>query len=308
MRKLFKKVFVFLSPILLVLIFIEAFYRITPNNYSKKNEDIKHKYENTEILILGNSHTFYGLNPAYLEKPAYNLANISQSVYFDKLLVDKHIDKFKNLHFVILNIEYTSLSQLKNTSEDTWRKYYYKHYMKLEVPIINWLDPKNYFISATKSFSDNLKLTTRYFSKGTIIDCNENGFGTNYVQQNKTLNLEENAVITIKRHEDNLNDFTENIAAIESIINKCKSKGIKVILVTMPVTKNYSAKVTQKKLNKIFKCAALIQKMNSNVYYLNLFSDSRFTNNDFYDADHLHNTGAQKCSRIVNDFLKQKMQ
>lgn len=308
MRELFKKVFVFLSPILLVLIFIEAFYRMIPNNYSKKNEDIKHKYENTEILIFGNSHTFYGLNPAYFEKPAYNLANISQSLYFDKLLFEKHVDKFKKLHLVILNIEYTGLSQLKNTGEDNWRKYYYKHYMNLEVPIVNGFDSQNFFISGTKTFIDNLQLTTRYFSKGTIVDCNDNGFGTNYTKQNKTLNLEKNALITIKRHEDNLNDFTENIAAIESIINKCKSKGIKVILVTMPVTKNYSSKVTQKKLNKIFKCAALIQKMNSNVYYLNLFSDSRFTNNDFYDADHLHNEGAQKCSRIVNNFLKQKMQ
>ena len=256
---------------------------------------------------MGNSHTFYGLDPSYFEKPTYNFSNISQTLYFDKILLDKYIGKFKNLKYVILNIEYTSLSQLKNTEEDMWRKYYYKHYMDLEVPIINGPDLNNYFISGTKSFSSNLNLVNRYFSKGTIVDCNENGFGTNYIEQNKTLNLEENAIITIKRHEDNLDDFTENIAVIQSIIGECKSRGIKLILVTMPVTKNYAAKVNQKKLNKIFKCAALIQKMNSNVYYLNLFSDSRFTNNDFYDADHLHNAGAEKCSRIVNDFLKQKI-
>lgn len=306
MRKLIQKVFVFLSPILLVLIFIEIFYRIVPNNYSVKNESVLEKYQKTEILILGDSHSFYGLNPVFFDKPTFNLSNISQSLYFDKLLLDKHIDKFKKLKTIVLNIDYTSLSQLKNTDEDVWRKYYYKYYMDLNVPIINWYDRNNYFISGTKSFNSNLKLATRYFVDKTIVDCDKNGFGINYTKQKKVLNIEENAVAAIKRHEDNLTDFTENITVLESIIAKCKSKGIKVVLVITPVSRNYAAKVNEKKLNKIFKCAALLQKMNSNVSYLNLFNDSRFTNDDFYDADHLHNMGAEKCSLIVADFLKQK--
>lgn len=306
MRKLIQKVFVFLSPILLVLVFIEVFYRIVPNNYSVKNESLLEKYQETEILILGDSHTFYGLNPVFFDKPTYNLSNISQSLYFDKLLFDKHIDKFKKLKTIILNIDYTSLSQLKDTDEDIWRKYYYKYYMNLEVPIINWYDRNNYFISGTKSFSSNLKLTTRYFSDKTIVDCDKNGFGTNYTKQKRILNIEENAITTIKRHEDHLTDFTENIAVLESIIAKCKSKGIRVVLVIIPVSKNYAARVNKKKIDKIFKCTALLQKMNSNVSCLNLFNDSRFTNDDFYDADHLHNVGAEKCSLIVAHFLKQK--
>ncbi|MFC0779299.1 hypothetical protein [Flavobacterium sp. HJSW_4] len=272
-----------------------------------KNENCVANYQNAEVLIFGNSHSFYGLNPVFFDKTTFNLSNISQSLYFDKLLIDKHIDKFKKLKYIILTIEYTSLSQLKNTHEDIWRKYYYQHYMDLEVPIINSFDLNSWFISGTKSFSSNLQLVSRYFFEKTIVECNKSGFGTNYTKQSRVGNLEKSALITIKRHEDNLIDFTENITAIELIIEKCKSKGIQVILVTMPVSKNYAAKVKKEKLNKIFESALLLQKMNSNTFYLNLFNDSRFSNDDFYDADHLHNVGAEKCSMIVNDFLKKEL-
>ena len=40
------------------------------------------------------------------------------------------------------------------------------------------------------------------------------------------------------------------------------------------------------------------------VFYLNLFDDSRFSEEDFYDADHLNDEGALKCSTIVNDYLE----
>ncbi|WP_427872635.1 hypothetical protein [Flavobacterium sp. MMS24-S5] len=306
MRKFIRYTFLFLFPIVLVLLAIEIFYQIAPNNYTVKNENCAANYQNAEVLILGNSHSFYGLNPVCFDKQTFNLSNISQSMYFDKLLFDKHIDNFKKVKFLVLNIEYTSLSQLKNTDEDRWRKYYYKHYMDLEVPIIQSFDLNNWFVSGTKSFSSNLKLISRYFSEKTIVDCNKYGFGTNYTQHKRAADMEKSAAITIKRHEDNLTDFTENITAIESIIEKCKNKGIQVIIVTMPVTKNYAEKVNKEKLNKIFESALLLQKTNSNVFYLNLFSDSRFSNDDFYDADHLHNLGAKKCSKMVNDFINQK--
>lgn len=242
MKSLIQKIFIFLLPILLVFILIEGFYRVIPNDFSVKNKLITQKYQNTEILILGNSHSFYGLNPAFFDNPAFNLANVSQTLYFDKLLFEKHIDKFKNLKFVILNIEYTSLSQLKDTQEDVWRKYYYERYMDLEVPIISALDPQSYFLSSTRDFSNNLKLIQRYFKNGTLVDCDSNGFGNNYIKENRNLNLEEIAKVTVKKHEDNLWDFTENVTLVQSIIDICKKKGINVIIVTMPVSKEYPKK------------------------------------------------------------------
>lgn len=299
MKKIIYQTVVYLLPILLLLLSIELLYQIVPNNYTLKNKNVQKSYADTKVLIFGNSHTFYGLNPKYFDKPTFNFSNISQSIYFDQLLFDKHIDKFKSLQYIILNVEYTSLSQVDNTEEDIWRKYYYKEYMDLEVPIIANFDPKVYFLSSTRSFSTNLKLIKRFISEGTLVDCDEKGFGINYVKENRQLNIDKIALFTVKKHEDNSLDFSKNISKIQSIINKCNQKKIKVIIVTMPTSKEYSSGVNQLKLKKIINTCSSFK----NVCYLNLFKDSRFTNDDFYDADHLHNDGAKKCSVIINDFI-----
>lgn len=302
MKKIIYQTVVYLLPILLLLLSIELLYQIVPNNYTLKNKNVQKSYADTKVLIFGNSHAFYGLNPKYFDKPTFNLSNISQSLYFDQLLFDKHIDKFKSLQCIILNVEYTSLSQVDNSEEDIWRKYYYKEYMDLEVPIIANFDPKVCFLSSTRSFSTNVKLIKRYISEGTLVDCDEKGFGINYVKENRKLDIDKIALFTVKKHEDNSLDFSKNISRIQSIINKCNQKKIKVIIVTMPTCKEYSSGVNQLKLKKIIKTCSSFK----NVCYLNLFKDSRFTDDDFFDPDHLHNLGAKKCSLIVNKILNYK--
>ena len=305
MNTLIKKVLIYLLPLLLVFIAFELFYRFVPNDYGVKHATLPKKYVDTEILIFGNSHTFYGLNPKYFDKPTYNLAHISQTLYFDKILFDKYIHKFKNIKCVVLHIEYTSLSEIVDTEENKWRKYYYQSYMNLEVPSINKYDFTKYFLSSTRSFNANTKIILRYLKEGTIVDCDENGFGINYTKAKKAPLLKKDALVRVKNIEDNLMNFDDNIVRVRSIINNCKKRGIKVILLNMPVSSYFSEGVNQYKLKKIQQTCNSMAKNNYNVSYLNLFKDKRFTNEDFFDADHLDTEGAVKCSVIVNDFVNE---
>ena len=312
MKNFLHKTIFFAVPIVLIFVAFEVFYRIVPNDFSVKYNDIPKKFEKTEILIFGNSHTFYGLNPVCFDQPTYNLAHISQTLYFDKLLFDKYIDSFKNLKCVILHIEYTSLSEIVDTPENNIRKYYYQSYMNLDVPSIKKYDCTQYFLSSTRNFKANSQLIIRYLKNGTIVDCDENGFGTNYTKEKKVPLLKKDALIRVKNIEDILMDFRANTARMQSIINVCKKKNIKVLLLNMPVSNYFAEGVNQKKLKKIQETCAFITRNNDNVSYLNLFKDNRFTNDDFYDADHLHTEGAKKCSKIVNiwvnNFLISKSQ
>lgn len=298
------KLFVFLIPVLLVLLSMELFYRAVPNNYTFKNEILSKNQPDIKVLIFGNSHTFYGLNPEFFTKPTVNVANISQSIYFDQLLFENYIKNFQNLKFVVLNVEYFSLSQIDNSDEDRWRKFYYQTYMNLDVPMISSFEIQNYFLSGTRNFSTNVDLVKEYLDKGTLINCDENGFGANYTKEKRVKNLIEFTSEIVKKHEDSNLDFALNVSRIEAIATQCKSLGIKVILVTMPVTKGYAEQVNSQKISKIFKTCAEIETRDDNVSYLNLFSDKRFSDDDFYDVDHLHGEGAQKCSEIVSKFLQ----
>src|SRR5690606_38546314 len=121
-----------LLPIILVWGATEVFYRSVENNYTYKNERIISEYKEIETLVFGDSHAFFGINPQYFSTKTFNIANVSQSLYFDELLLKKHIDSLPQLKTVILNISFFTLSVVDDSSEDRWRKYFYQQQMKLE--------------------------------------------------------------------------------------------------------------------------------------------------------------------------------
>lgn len=305
MRSLKLKLIVFLSPLVLLFGITEFFYRITPNNYSVKKQYITNHSKDIEVVLFGDSHCFYGLNPIYFSKNTFNFSNVSQTIYFDKLLLEKYLDKLPELKQVIFCIEYTNLSQEDNTGDDVIRKYYYQHFMELEVPLISKFDPKQYSLTLTQSFDRTLDLYTRYFKTGTISDCNSNGWGNNYKKENRIPPIEV-AELRAKIQEDGLINFDINTNRIKQIISECKQRNIQVFIVSMPQTNLFESYLNQKKLQKIiFTCSKFEKDNKENVHYLNLFNDKRFVDEDFFDADHLNDIGSIKCSKIVNKFINE---
>lgn len=303
MRKFLLKLLLFLLPFVLMLVVLEVFYRYIPNNYSCKDQQINKNFQKIEVLLFGDSHCLYGLNPSCFSKNTFNLSNVSQTIYFDKLLFDKYVDKLPKLTQVVFCIEYTNLSQRDNSGDDGWRKFYYQRFMHLEVPLISKLDPRNYCLAFTQSFYKSRDLVKRYVKKKTILDCDSLGWGTNYKKADRipAAQVAQNRAIV---QEDGLMDFEVNKSRINDIIRRCKQRNIQVLIVSMPQTKVYESYLNQNKLSKIkATCSEFQTKNPKEVFYLNLFDDTRFSEEDFYDADHLNNEGALKCSKIVNDYL-----
>lgn len=58
--------------------------------YSVKHEGEKVEKDSIQLIILGNSHATYGVDPSGFSVPALNLANVSQSIYIST----------KELHFL----------------------------------------------------------------------------------------------------------------------------------------------------------------------------------------------------------------
>ncbi|WP_299254914.1 hypothetical protein [uncultured Aquimarina sp.] len=302
MRVFIKKIFVFLIPVLIIWGGLEYFYKTTESNYSYKHKMVTQNYEDIETLILGDSHAFFGINPIYLDGKAFNISNISQSLYFDQLLFEKHRDSLPNIQNVIITIGYYSLSQLKNTKEDLWRKYFYRSQMKLDVPIISLFDLKKYSLSMTRRFDKSVFLIQEYLEKGTIIGCDANGWGSFYENTSGVL-LDTESKATAERHEDFLFNFKENITRLQSIIAYCKKVNCNVYLVDMPVYNGYLELLDSNKLDKITKSCNDLATNNRNVFYINLRKDSKLEESDLYDPDHLNHKGAKKYTKIINAII-----
>ncbi|MNK22208.1 hypothetical protein D3C87_404820 [compost metagenome] len=301
MKKFAKNISIISVIIVFVFLCLEIFYRFSPNNYTEKHKYIKEGYNDTEVLVFGNSHAFYGINPVFFELKTFNISNISQTLLYDKLLFEKHIDSLQKLKYIILPIEYTSLSHDNDIGDLKWRKYFYEAQMGINTGLISDLDIKKYFLALSPRLKITVEAIKKYFKNGTIADCTNNGFAS-YIGVNKINNNNKAANIIMNKHEDNSVDFHENLNIVNYIINKCKQKGVKVIIVNMPVTTYYAEKVNKEKREKIIeKCSKLDGQ--SNVYYLDVFQNANININDFHDVDHLNVEGAKKCSNILNAYI-----
>ena len=108
MKKFIKRIIYFLIPILLFFICLEITLRKIPNDYKYKSEYINKSSSQIETLILGSSHSYYGVNPYYMSPNTFNNAHVSQSLNFDyQILMSKSKD-WKKLKKIYLPISYFS--------------------------------------------------------------------------------------------------------------------------------------------------------------------------------------------------------
>jgi len=70
-------------PIFFAMFFYERVLREIPNNYSYKKEYLDKNASQVEILFLGSSHIFFGINPKYMTRKTFSGAHNSQLLTFD---------------------------------------------------------------------------------------------------------------------------------------------------------------------------------------------------------------------------------
>lgn len=307
MKRLYNYIALFLIPVFLVWLGIELFYRFADTAYTEKDKQLRTEYKNAEVLVLGNSHALFGIDPSYFEARTFNAANISQTLYFDERILNTYIDSLPELETVIVTISYFSLSQKDNSLGDTWRKYFYKHQMGLDVPIVSNWDVRNYSLALTRRFRKSVELLQVYAEEGTVALVKPNGYG---LQDERDIVADKEAIVPIivKKHEDGSLDFNHNTNRLQTMITTCKARDINVLLVEMPMYQTYYKALMPDKKAKIVSVLEHLASSNPNVQYLKLSEDNRFTDKDLRDADHLTNEGAAKASKIINAFIEENFQ
>ena len=67
MKYFIKYITLFCIPVIIVIIAIEICDRRLPNTYKFKYEWMQQNANEVETLILGSSHSYYGIQPKYLK-------------------------------------------------------------------------------------------------------------------------------------------------------------------------------------------------------------------------------------------------
>jgi len=236
------------------------------------------------LLILGNSRVYRGLNPAIFHQKSFNFSHdndsYNQSYYKLKLLLKKK----KQIDFLILGIDYFQFSFFSNT-----RNYIYGDYLG-----------DNYL----KDFDDNiLRLKIDYYK--TNINPNKLFKSSN---SNKPFIRENGQFInpgvatkndTVSRDINRL-DIHEKY--FEKIINLCRSNNIKLFLVMPPVREIELKSYNPLQLDD-FDSYINRYSNNSNIFYLNYSEDNKYKLKDYTDVTHLNEDAANRFSKQLNDTI-----
>lgn len=279
----------------------EYIIRRLPNPYKHKHQWMLHNASRVECLVMGSSHTYYGISPTHFGPNTFNLANVSQNPKYDYLLLEKHIPMCTQLQSVIVPISYFTFFDKSLEEGDEW--FYainYKVYMDIdEHP--HW-SKYNFELSNRPAYSGKLQ---SYLSGKTLPICDSLGFGLEYTMAAKDHALwEKNAYMTASRHTAGDGEmYHENETYLRRIAELCRDNDIRLILITTPTWHAYHQLLDKRQLQKTYEIIAQLCHDYA-LPYLDYLKDPRFVEEDFYDCDHLSDVGAQKFTALLRDELE----
>ncbi len=299
MNKFIRKIILFFIPIICLALVLEITIQSIPNEYKLKRDFVKHYGNSVEVVILGSSHAYYGINPEYLSKKAVNLAHVSQTIDIDYKVLSLFKDDLPNLKYLIIPVDYLTFALRLKEGKENWRIKNYHLYYRLFLTC----NPKHYSEILMFNLRKNLGRVYAFLRYGkTEINCNEYGFGNDFIIKKS---FEQSGKEAAERHTaKNKASLKKNAQIIHQLIELARKNNIKIIFYTTPAYQTYIDNLDKKQLDFTLKTIQKIAKENDDIcYYQNYLQDKRFTKQDFRDADHLNAVGAKKLTRIINNIL-----
>ncbi len=293
-KKFLSRAAIFFGPVVLAFILMEIYVWGMPNSYNLKKNYLQKQSQEIDVLALGSSHSLFGINPDYFSLKGFNLANVSQTFFYDKELVLGNLSATPNLRCVLIESSYFSLGYELKDSADNCRDYYYYYFWGIKYPGLK-LDARALSCAALATPS---KVVDLLFKGQPIIDIQENGWEPFNDSQPLSKESAEKRVID---HETMIKEenYPKNIAYLKELLAELKKRGIGAAIVDLPVHENYYhfLKPEIEATNKeIF--GKLCQDYGCGVF--DFSRDGRFGDGDFSDSDHLAPAGAEKFSKILD--------
>lgn len=303
MKKFLKFGIFFVLPLIVAAIPLEYLIRQVPNPYKYKYEWMQKNAEDVEVLVFGSSHTFYGIRPEFFEGKAFSLANVSQGLKQDLFLLEYWADRYKKLETVICPISFSSwFGRGLEYGSESYRCRYYKIYMDCDL----YPDLSLYNLELSDFRTAKGKIA-KLFSSNEDPGYDEYGWGNTYKLSKKNINKWNDgteAEAAVKRHTAKSWEYIDmKYAQMKELADFCKSRNIKLVLITTPCWSSYYDNLNKEQLAKMYELTNRF-KNEFDVPYFDYLKDSRFEADDFYDSNHLSEIGAEKFTKILDNDIK----
>jgi len=290
MIKFFKKLAIFsVIGILLYILFAILIlpYLLKIYNGPSTEQQIRQSFENAiskdyDLLILGNSRTYRGINPDKLKIKSYNFSHDADSynqIYYKLKFL---LENGKRIKFLILSCDYFQFSFISSKRNYIYGRLlgesYLSDYEKSNWTLAYYLDMLN--PEKLRGLKWNIDLPY----------LKENG---QFIKPG-IAKTSDNKKRSIKRLQIQVNYF-------EKTLKLCKSNKIKVFLIILPLRNEELDNYDQKDLLDFRNF--INNYLNETVNFIDFSLDKGYRMKDFTDITHLNSVAADRLSIQLSDSL-----
>ncbi|WP_317898627.1 hypothetical protein [Aurantibacillus circumpalustris] len=277
---------------------------ITNEYYTWKGGDTYNKYQefkngikNYDIVFVGSSRAYRGYSPFIFESAGYKAFNLGTSA-----------QSIKNTYFVIKH--YINSTNCKLLLIDVFAGSFAKSDLESTSDLIENIESKNAACDIALNNSDvrtmnmaSLRLLTEsdnsYYQNA---DYTGKGYSMN--PDSMSLQKQEQYFAKIKLHDEKIEIDEEQMEYFKNIVDLCRMKNIKVVLVYSPVSYFDNYKIHKPFINLL---KQNIRKSNI-IFYDYGKCDSINTAYHFYDNSHLNQAGVEIFNKqLINKLVKDKL-
>lgn len=293
MKRFLRYILIFSIIVLVPLIAAEVYVRNMPNPARDKHQYMLAHGSEVWTLVLGSSHCFYGVNPTLLGPHAYSLAQPTQSYRYDYYQLTHY--NLSNLHTVILPYSYQSLFE-DIEAQPHLHFWAVRYRLYMDCDLHSPLSEYGFECLHIPAFKE--KLTSLW--RPAQLKWDSLGFGTSNGETSLIAQGRDNG---LQRAEENtyaaMESLEDNTELLDSICSFCEARGVRLVLLTTPVTKSFREHCDPRQVAVGEQRLITMLRKHPGVIHLDHWTDPDFEDADFYDADHLNMRGANKLTRKI---------
>jgi len=313
MKKFLVKLFLFLSPILLLSYFFDVFIS---KNLKNSNRFAEKEYPtwnaiyegnvNSDLLIFGSSRAWVHIDPTMISDSlgisAYNLGIDGHNFWLQNLRYRQLLKYNKRPKFIICSLDYFTLKKNKDlyNSEQFLPYMLWNKDIKKATISYNGFSSLDYVIPLIRYYGkyDAIATAIRYFT-GHLSNPTTRIKGYQGRVENWNSDFD-NAKVNMKSLEVRLDKPT--ILLFENFLKECKANNIKLIFVYTPEYIEGQQFVSNRP-----QIMGLFKKF-SKKYHIPFYDFSKdsisYQKKYFYNASHLNKVGSQLFTKNLVDTLK----
>jgi hypothetical protein len=150
-----------------------------------------------------------------------------------------------------------------------------------------------------------MDILKKQLSGKSLVNCSSSGWANNYKGTDK-VKIQSNAKSAAERHDSFNHGIETNLERLVEIGKLCEQRNIALVVVTLPVSKDYRLAMDNKKWIKTKIMLESFASASENVHYMDWLDRKDFSLEDFHDPDHLNHVGAKKVSKLLDNYLMLK--